>query len=97
LKTLFIGNLPFSSTQAEITDLFGKFGTVNSVTMISHKESGRPRGFCFVEMENDDEAQDAVQTLNETDFGGRTIKVEFRHSNGFNRKEGSYPRNRSQS
>jgi cleavage stimulation factor subunit 2 len=47
--------------------------------MIVHKESGRPRGFCFVELEDDDAAANAVSALNDTDFGGRRLKVEFRH------------------
>jgi RNA recognition motif-containing protein len=78
LKTLFVGNLPFSSTQPEITELFGKFGAVNSVTMIVHKESGRPRGFCFVEME-DEAALGAIEGLNNAEFGGRILKVELRY------------------
>ncbi|MDR2340290.1 MAG: RNA-binding protein [Deltaproteobacteria bacterium] len=78
MKTLFVGNLPFSSTQAEITELFAQFGTVNSVTMIAHRESGRPRGFCFVEMD-DQGALDAIKGLNETEFGGRKLKVELRY------------------
>jgi RNA recognition motif-containing protein len=77
LKTLFIGNLPFSSTQAEIAELFGRCGTVHSVNLIIHKETGRPRGFGFVEM--DDQAADAaLATLNGTEFGGRSLKVEAR-------------------
>jgi RNA recognition motif-containing protein len=78
LKTLFVGNLPFSSSQADITELFAQHGTVNLVTMIVHKESGRPRGFCFVEMD-DDGAQEAITALNGTEFGGRKLKVEFRY------------------
>ncbi|MDR1037773.1 MAG: RNA-binding protein [Deltaproteobacteria bacterium] len=77
MKTLFIGNLPFASTQAEIADLFGQCGTVHSVNLIFHKETGRPRGFGFVEM--DDQAADAALSLNGTEFGGRNLKVEARH------------------
>jgi RNA recognition motif-containing protein len=78
LKTLFIGNLPFAATQAEIAELFGRFGTVHSVNLIFHRESGRPRGFGFIDMD-DQAAEDALASLNGTDFGGRTLKVEARH------------------
>ncbi|MDR1080506.1 MAG: RNA-binding protein [Deltaproteobacteria bacterium] len=78
MKTLFIGNLPFSSTQAEITELFSQCGAVHAVNLIFHKETGRPRGFGFVEMD-DDAADAALATLNGTDFGGRSLKVEARH------------------
>jgi RNA recognition motif-containing protein len=95
LKTLFVGNLPFSSTQDEITELFAQFGTVTNVTMITHKESGRPKGFCFVEMEEQG-AQEAINGLNDSEFGGRQIKVEFRHRDTEQRGgDGRYNRPRS--
>jgi RNA recognition motif-containing protein len=77
LRTLFVGNLPFSSTQNEITEYFGRLGTVHSVNVILHKETGRPRGFCFVEMD-DAGAEEAIKTLNGVSFGGRALKVEAR-------------------
>jgi RNA recognition motif-containing protein len=75
LKTLFVGNVPFSCNEHEIANLFGEAGTVHSVKFILHKETGRPRGFCFVEMD-DSGADIALATLNGSSFGGRTLKVE---------------------
>ncbi len=72
---LYVGNLSFQSTQTDIEDAFGAFGTVTNVTVITDRETGRPRGFAFVEMGSDAEAQAAIEGLNETDLGGRTIKV----------------------
>ncbi|MHC5010230.1 MAG: RNA recognition motif domain-containing protein [Planctomycetota bacterium] len=72
---LYVGNLPFSSTQADLEDAFGAFGTVTSVNVITDRETGRPRGFAFVEMASDAEAQAAIEGLNNKDFGGRSLKV----------------------
>ena len=77
MKTLFVGNLPFSSTRTEISEYFGRLGTVHSVNLILNKETGRPRGFCFVEMD-DAGADEAIKTLNGVVFGGRPLKVESR-------------------
>jgi RNA recognition motif-containing protein len=77
LKTLYIGNLPFTSTQADIAELFGRYGAVHSVNLIFHKETGRPRGFGFVEMD-DDGADAALAALNGSDLSGRSLKVEAR-------------------
>ena len=74
MKTIYVGNLPFSSTQAEISDLFSRFGTVHSVNLISDRETGRPRGFCFVEMDPD-QAQAAIEALNGSELGGRSLRV----------------------
>ncbi|MDR0355210.1 MAG: RNA-binding protein [Deltaproteobacteria bacterium] len=74
MKTIYVGNLPFSSTQAEISDLFGRFGTVHSVNLISDRETGRPRGFGFVEMDPD-QAQAAIEALNGSELGGRSLRV----------------------
>lgn len=73
-KRLFVGNLPFSTTDEEIRDLFSQHGTVHSVNLISDRETGRPRGFGFVEMEEGD-AESAIQALDGTTFGGRDLKV----------------------
>jgi RNA recognition motif-containing protein len=77
LKTLFVGNLPFSSTQTEIAELFGHHGQVNSVNLIYHRETGRPKGFCFIEMDEEG-AEKAINALNGHPFGGRPLKVEIR-------------------
>jgi cold-inducible RNA-binding protein len=74
MKKLYVGNLPFTATESEINDLFAQHGTVESVALINDRDTGRPRGFGFVEM--DDEGADrAIQALNEKDFGGRNLTV----------------------
>ncbi|HKJ25174.1 MAG TPA: RNA-binding protein [Myxococcota bacterium] len=72
---LYVGNLSFDSTEADLKDLFGRYGTVESVAVITDRETGRPRGFGFVEMSEANAAQDAIRALDGTDFGGRSIKV----------------------
>ena len=72
-KKIYVGNLPFSATEAEVRDLFSEFGSVDSVNLISDRETGRPRGFGFVEMA--DGADDAIEALNQKDFGGRSLTV----------------------
>ncbi len=74
-KKLYVGNLPFSSTEDELKDVFGRHGSVESVAIITDRETGRPRGFAFVEMEDASSAQDAIRALDGTDLGGRNIKV----------------------
>jgi RNA recognition motif-containing protein len=72
---LYVGNLSFDSTEADLRDLFGRHGTVDSVAVITDRETGRPRGFAFVEMSEASAAQDAIRALDGNDFGGRNIKV----------------------
>ncbi|HET7099393.1 MAG TPA: RNA-binding protein [Patescibacteria group bacterium] len=74
-KRLFVAGLPFETTEAELKDLFSKVGVVVSASIIIDKFSGRSKGFGFVEMTTDEEAQNAIKTLNETDFGGRRLVV----------------------
>jgi RNA recognition motif-containing protein len=74
-KKLYIGNLPFTSTEADLRALFARHGSVESVNVITDRETGRPRGFAFVEMEDASAAQDAIRALDGTDLGGRNIKV----------------------
>jgi RNA recognition motif-containing protein len=71
---LFVGNLPFTATDDSVRALFSQHGTVEKVSLITDRETGRPRGFGFVEMSNDD-ASRAMQALNGTDFDGRSLKV----------------------
>lgn len=73
-KSIFVGNLPFSATEDEVRDLFSQHGSVNSVKLISDRETGRPRGFGFVEME-DDEAETAIENLNGVEMGGRSLRI----------------------
>ena len=73
-KSLYVGNLPWSATEEEIQNLFASHGQVLSVKLISDRETGRARGFGFVEMEEADVAS-AIQALDGTSFGGRTLRV----------------------
>ena len=74
MKKIYVGNLPFSATEEEITELFSAHGTVHSVALINDRETGRPRGFGFVEV--DDEAlQPAIQALDGHEIGGRALRV----------------------
>jgi RNA recognition motif-containing protein len=72
---LYVGGLPYSATQDELTDLFSAHGSVQSANIISDKFTGQSRGFGFVEMSSGDEAQAAITALNSTEFGGRTLTV----------------------
>ena len=74
-KKIYIGNLPFSSTEADLKDVFGRHGVVDSVNIITDRETGRPRGFAFVEMEEASAADGAIRALDGSDLGGRSIKV----------------------
>lgn len=74
VKKIYVGNLPFSATEAEINALFSKHGTVHSVALITDRDTGRPRGFGFVEMD-DGAAQAAIQALNGYELDGRDLKV----------------------
>lgn len=74
LKKIYVGNLPYTATETEIRDLFGQYGTVHSVSLITDRETGRPRGFGFVEMD-DSEADAAIGALDGHEFGGRTLRV----------------------
>ena len=72
---LYVGNLSFDSTEADINDCFGEFGSVRSVYLVTDRETGRSRGFAFVEMGTGEEAQSAIQSLDGQDFMGRRLKV----------------------
>ena len=74
MKSIYVGNLPYSTTNEELNELFSQYGKVHSVKLINDRESGRPKGFGFVEMD-DAEAQVAMSALDNTNFGGRTIRV----------------------
>ncbi len=72
---IFVGNLPFSTTEADLRDLFSEYGTVDSAAVITDRETGRSRGFGFVELAADARAQDAIRDLDGAEVGGRNIKV----------------------
>lgn len=72
---IYVGGLPYATTDAQLQDLFSQHGQVESARVITDKFTGRSRGFGFVEMANSDEAQKAIQALNGTDFEGRNLTV----------------------
>jgi RNA recognition motif-containing protein len=72
---IYVGGLPYSATEQQLTDLFAPYGTVESVRVITDKITGQSRGFGFVEMATDEEAKKAIQALNSTSLGGRTLTV----------------------
>jgi RNA recognition motif-containing protein len=71
---LYVGNLPFTATEDTVRALFSPHGTVEKLALINDRDTGRPRGFGFVEMSNED-ATRATEALNGRDFGGRALKV----------------------
>ncbi len=73
-KSIYVGNLPWSATEEQVQELFAQYGNVLSVKLISDRETGRARGFGFVEME-DNEAAAAIEALDNNNFGGRTLRV----------------------
>ena len=74
MAKIYVGNLPFTATEAEVRTLFAEHGTVESVSLPTDRETGRPRGFGFVEMSQADSAR-AIQNLNGKDLGGRPLRV----------------------
>ncbi len=92
MTKLYVGNLPFTATDDSVRTLFSKHGTVEKVSLITDRDTGRPRGFGFVEMSNAEAAR-AMQALDGTDFNGRPLKVneaqDRERSGGGNRGGGS--------
>jgi RNA recognition motif-containing protein len=74
MTKIYVGNLPFSASESEVRDLFAQHGTVESVSLITDRDTGRPRGFGFVEMSRAD-ASRAIQNLNGKELGGRPLRV----------------------
>ncbi|MBU1701218.1 MAG: RNA-binding protein [Candidatus Eisenbacteria bacterium] len=72
-KKIYVGNLPFSIKEEELKELFSPYGNVESVKIITDRETGRPRGFGFVEMSEG--AEEAIAALNDKEMGGRNLKV----------------------
>ncbi len=75
-KNIYVGNLPFSTSNEELEEAFASYGTVTSAKVIRDKFTDRSRGFGFVEMENDDEAEKAIAEMNGNAMEGRTLKVD---------------------
>ena len=74
-RKLYVGNLPYSADQQSLTEIFSRCGTVDSVNVIADRDSGRSKGFGFIEMSSDSEAQKAIQELNGADCDGRPMTV----------------------
>ena len=92
---IYVSNLSYSTVAENLQELFAEYGEVASANVITDRETGRSRGFGFVEMPNDAEGQKAIDELNETDFEGKTIvvnvarpKTERNDRGGFNRGDG---------
>lgn len=98
---IYVGGLPYSTTDAQLSDLFAAHGSVVSARVITDRFTGQSRGFGFVEMASTEEAQKAITALNGTEFGGRTLTVnearpqEPRGGGGGGRFEGGGERKRS--
>lgn len=75
MKSLFIGNLSFQTTEEDLRLLFEPLGQITRVRIITDRDTGRPRGFAFVEMPDDEEAMKAIPALNGKEVGGRTLNV----------------------
>jgi RNA recognition motif-containing protein len=74
-QKIYVGNLPFTSTEEDLRGVFERHGSVESVAVITDRETGRPRGFAFVEMSEASAAQEAIRALDGSDLGGRNIRV----------------------
>ena len=72
---IYVGNLAYRTSEDELRQLFGQFGEVSSVKIITERDTGQSKGFGFVEMPNQSEGEAAINNLNETDLGGRNLRV----------------------
>ena len=75
MKNIFVGNLSFDATESSVRSVFEEYGTVDRVNLVTDRDTGRARGFGFVEMSNDAEGQKAIAGLNGRDLGGRALNV----------------------
>lgn len=88
---IYVGNLPYKATEEDLRQVFEEFGTVTSTSIIIDRETGRPRGFAFVEMANDDEGAQAIEAMNGTEWMGRLLSVnEARPREQQQRPRGTY-------
>jgi RNA recognition motif-containing protein len=95
---IYVGNLNFKTTEDEVKQLFEQYGSVTSVKLITDRDTGRPRGFGFVEMEDEGAGDTAVESLNGTEYAGRNLKVNVakekrEQRNGGGNFRGNYNRN----
>jgi cold-inducible RNA-binding protein len=75
MKNIYVGNLDFKITEDELRQAFSAYGQVDNVTILKDRDTGQPRGFGFVEMANDEEAEKAINAINGTQLGSRTLNV----------------------
>jgi RNA recognition motif-containing protein len=75
MKNVYVGNLPHSTTETELRNLFAPHGEVDSISIITDRDTGQARGFGFVQMKDSGEADKAIAALNGTEFGGRALKI----------------------
>lgn len=87
---IYVGNMAFSTTEAQLRSAFEAFGTVEDVAVINDRDTGRPKGFAFVTMPNAQEANAAISAMNEQDFGGRNLRVNEARPKEDNRGGGGY-------
>jgi cold-inducible RNA-binding protein len=88
---LYVGNLPYSTSEDDLRNLFSQYGNVTSVAVITDRETGRSKGFGFVEFGDDNEARNAIQALSGHEFGGRALTVnEARPKTGGGGGRGGY-------
>jgi RNA recognition motif-containing protein len=99
-RRLYVGNLPYETGEAELQELFARAGTIDNVKVVRDMVTGRARGFAFVEMSTDAEAQKAITELHQFQVGGRGLTVNEARpresSGGFGRGDGGGHRNRSE-
>jgi len=76
MTSIYVGNLPYSVTEEDLREAFGRHGEVSAVNIVMDRETGRPRGFAFVDMPNGAEAAHAIKELNLSEIGGRSITVD---------------------
>jgi RNA recognition motif-containing protein len=74
-RKIYVGNIPFTTTEDELRSLFSAHGGVDTVNMIMDRETGRPRGFAFIEMDDDGSAQNAIKSLDGSELDGRNLRV----------------------
>ena len=89
-RRLYVGNLSYNTTEMDLRDAFGQFGTVADAKVVMDRETGRPRGFAFVEMSSDDEAAQAIDRLDGKDFKGRPLKINEARAREGGRPGGGY-------
>jgi len=92
-KKIYVGNLPFNATSESLSEMFAKFGTVDSSKIITDRDTGRSKGFGFVEMASADEADSAIEKLHGSDHGGRSLTVN--EARPMEKREGGFGGGRS--